>query len=346
MLTLDRSIMSEPRCTYFIDIVGSCNLRCPSCPVGNYKASDFYRERRPKGIMSLGMFRLILDKIDRERREECEKVVISLYNWGEPLLHPELVEFIDAVRSKGFISDLSSNLNIKDVSKVVEAAPNKLIVSLSGYYDDIYSRTHVRGNISLVISNLFKLRYWMDKLNKDIDVEVSYHIYEHNVERDFLRMKEITDDLGFHFSSDIAIFMPVEKNIRYLGGGGLSLGDQDLVSLMMVKPNDIVQYIDKYGQYPCLLQQMTTINFDGSTALCCGVYDYENNIADQFLDVSHNDLELKKKSHHLCGECMKKGVHVMASYLPREEWDQMIEERLVELGCSVKRDVSHRRSIH
>jgi len=46
---------------YTIDIVGTCNLRCPTCPVGNSPAAE-----RPKGFMPVDVFERILGKISRE----------------------------------------------------------------------------------------------------------------------------------------------------------------------------------------------------------------------------------------------------------------------------------------
>ena len=50
---------------YAIDVVGTCNLRCPTCPVGNFTAAD-----RPKGFMEPELFERILDKIVAERMSE------------------------------------------------------------------------------------------------------------------------------------------------------------------------------------------------------------------------------------------------------------------------------------
>lgn len=37
---------------YFIDVVGGCNLRCPSCPVGNSPEAD-----HSKGLMDVQLFK-------------------------------------------------------------------------------------------------------------------------------------------------------------------------------------------------------------------------------------------------------------------------------------------------
>jgi hypothetical protein len=62
--------------SYSIDIVGNCNLRCPSCPVGNIDLKD----TRPKGFILKELFYEIADKISRENRDLNPWV--SLYDWG------------------------------------------------------------------------------------------------------------------------------------------------------------------------------------------------------------------------------------------------------------------------
>jgi hypothetical protein len=61
-----------------LDIVGTCNLRCPSCPNGN--APEL---RSRSGIMAPRLLEAILDKA----LGECEPALVSLFNWTEPLLH-------------------------------------------------------------------------------------------------------------------------------------------------------------------------------------------------------------------------------------------------------------------
>src|SRR5262245_61296444 len=49
---------------FMIDIVGTCNLRCPSCAVGNYP------QTAATGLMSLDTYRAILNKINKEHDRE------------------------------------------------------------------------------------------------------------------------------------------------------------------------------------------------------------------------------------------------------------------------------------
>ncbi|SEH08436.1 radical SAM protein [Candidatus Venteria ishoeyi] len=335
--------MKKTTCLYYIDIVGTCNLRCPSCPVGNYQPTDFIASQRPKGFMEISFFNKILDKIEKETKNLYEHTIIALYNWGDPLLHPEFDKFISSIRSKGFYSDVSSNLNIENIKEVVVAAPDKLIVSLSGYYRETYLKTHKRGNPHLVVSNLFRLRYYMDKLKKDFFVEISYHLYQTNIGEDVERIQMICNDLGFHFSSDSTLLMPLEKNLKYTDAIPLSEEDKELVAMMLIKPEEQISFAQAYKATDCPLRDWTVINFDGTTALCCAVYDYQHNIANNFLDTPQTELDNLKRTHPLCTECMGKGLHIMASYQAREKLDKQIEKRLTELDSQLCRNPSHLR---
>lgn len=336
-----RPIMKPKFCMYYIDIVGTCNLRCPSCPNGNYQVSDFTGIRRPKGFMQVSLFEKILAKIKQEN-SDYEHVVIAVYNWGEPLIHPEFPRFIAAIRAQGFYSDVSTNLNIRDVKSVVEASPDKLIVSLSGYSPAVYSQTHKRGDSHLVVANLYMLRYYMERLHKNFPVELSYHLYRHNVGYDIERIMSIANELGFWFCSDHTYLMPLEKNLAYFDGT-LSSQQQAIVALMLIKPEEQLELANLHTLTNCVLWERPTINFDGSVALCCAAYDYQHNIAPNFLEVSHSELEARKRIHKLCKICMDKGLYKIVAGIGRAEIDALIDKRLAELGSSIRRNVSHLR---
>ncbi|MEJ0067494.1 MAG: hypothetical protein WDO24_00595 [Pseudomonadota bacterium] len=64
----------------YIDVFGFCNLRCPSCPVGNIGDVGAHFT---KGVMSPALLNAILEKANREILIER----VGLFNWTEPLLH-------------------------------------------------------------------------------------------------------------------------------------------------------------------------------------------------------------------------------------------------------------------
>ena len=70
------------------------------------------------------------------------------------------------------------------------------------------------------------------------------------------------------------------------------------------------------------------INADGSVALCCAVFDNKYNIADNFLEISHADLQKLKYSHPLCEECMRHGVYPGDDHEANAELNAIAEENV------------------
>jgi hypothetical protein len=85
--------------------------------------------------------------------------------------------------------------------------------------------------------------------------------------------------------------------------------DQSLYDLLLVTPAEwsALAVADGADTACVMREQEMTINFDGSVALCCNVFDYANNIARDFLSHGHDALQEMKGRHPLCGPCMAAG---------------------------------------
>jgi MoaA/NifB/PqqE/SkfB family radical SAM enzyme len=283
---------------YLIDIVGSCNLKCPSCPVGNYE------EQPTKGIMSLETYNSILHKISIEH--PGEKIFIDLYNWGEPGIHKNLGEIIKLTHEFGYGVGISSNLNVfADMKAAIKAQPDYIRISLSGYYNEIYQQTHMGGDINLVKSNMHMLRHLIDKTQSKTIVQVGFHIYKSNFPEDFFKIRELCEDLDFIFAPTLAALMPVEKAVLVVEGKELP-GHDSLLDNLVVTTSERVKLLSQArSQYTdCQYRsKRTTINFDGSVPLCCATFEQEQIIASNFLEISRNDLTKRKYAHKFCNKC-------------------------------------------
>jgi hypothetical protein len=126
--------------------------------------------------MSFDHFSKILEKILAE--SPVERPVISVYNWGEPLLHPEVGRIVRLVRRHGLYCAVSTNLNqARFLEDLVAAGPSNIKISLSGFTQDVYGRTHNKGQIEVVKTNMRRLRALIDRYAMSIDVFVGYHDY-------------------------------------------------------------------------------------------------------------------------------------------------------------------------
>lgn len=290
---------------YLVDIVGACNLRCPSCPVGNYPAQP------PGGVMPLERYKAIVEKIAREH--PGEKIFIDLYNWGEPSLHKDLGEIIALTKNHGFNVGVSTNLNrFPRFGEAAQGHPTYLRISLSGFCNEVYQQTHRGGDIETVKANMRRLREWLDATKSETIVQVGFHIYKSNFPDDFFAMQALCHSFDFIFAPTLAAIMPVEKALQAVDG--LSNGDEEVLTKLVVATDERVAILSKMrDRYPdCQYRQKrTTINFDLSVPICCATFEQSNLIAENFLEVSRAELMARKYAHPFCKECQKRSLDMV-----------------------------------
>ena len=296
---------------YAIDIVGTCNLRCPTCPVGNFGEAN-----RKRGFMPVELFAAILEKIAREN--VADKPELFLFNWGEPLLHPRLAEILALAHGYDYPVMLSTNLNIRtDLEPVVRAKPAVLKVSLSGFTPETYRQTHVRGNLERVKANLLELRTLLDRHKSTTRVYVGHHIYRHNADQ-IASVREFCAGLGFEHAPIQAFFQPLEK-VKAVIEGKLDSMDLPVLDLLQLHPRERFERLreTRPGGYDCELRfNQTVINHDGSVALCCGVYEAANMLGADFLGTSHEELERRKYAHPFCKTCKQFEMDYSPNHVP------------------------------
>lgn len=80
-----------------VEMTNLCNFRCLMCPTGNFS------QQRAKGFMEDAVFDRILDDIDGHA------VGLRFIRWGEPLMHPNLITFLNKAKKKGALLHLNTN---------------------------------------------------------------------------------------------------------------------------------------------------------------------------------------------------------------------------------------------
>ncbi len=293
---------------YAIDIVGTCNLRCPTCPVGNQELGG-----RTRGFMSENLLKQILQKIVEERVSGQPQ--IWLYNWGEPLLHPQLARFIQMINEASLTAHLSSNLNIRHGLKaMLLASPAELKISLSGASQKTYGRTHVRGKWSTVEANMRRISQIIQQHQLSTHVWVGHHVYQHNA-NEVAQMGELCNELGFGHSPIPAFYQPLEDLVKMGEGGAVS---NPVLDLLVEHPASYIARFRKVrdARFDCELRfNQTVINHDGSVSLCCSVYTQDNQLGVGFLDEPHADLQARKYNNDFCRRCYAHGLQSAPSVL-------------------------------
>lgn len=295
--------------TFLIDLLGlgQCNLRCPSCPISNSKIKN------PNGFMSPELMYEILAKAT----SECHISHVFLFNWTEPLLNPKLPEIIQVVNQFSVPCYLSSNLNIKrDFKEILVAKPAFIKISVSGFHQAIYERSHKGGNIEVVKENMKQLSQAKKELQSNTVCYVIYHRYLGNLDDERL-MQEYAASLGFYFGTSWAYFMNLEKQLAWSEGNKSVLTSEDLeiISKMVIPFWEGVDLVEPYKHQNCKLRdEQIVLDHQGNVMLCCAVYDTNKYIVSNFLDTSLTEIQRLKSQNLTCVTCMKHGYHAYGVY--------------------------------
>ncbi len=151
--------------TVGIETNNTCNLSCTHCPTNRGM-------KREKGYMGLNTFKRIIDLNSKVRR-------VYLTNWGEPLMHPAIVEMIRYARAQGKQTAITTNGTMLDASMSRDLLGSGL--NIIKFSVDGGQRTfeRLRGNsYEEVRQNILQFIHFRNTLKKPTWVEVSMLVYE------------------------------------------------------------------------------------------------------------------------------------------------------------------------
>lgn len=111
----------------WIEPTNACNFHCSICPVNSLM-------KRKKGFMKEELFKKIINEAKTLNVKE-----VSLTNWGEPLLHPQICEFIRFAKQNGLKTRITTNgslLNEEKSKQLLDSGLDTIIFSIYGIKED------------------------------------------------------------------------------------------------------------------------------------------------------------------------------------------------------------------
>ncbi|SIO46311.1 SPASM domain-containing protein [Chitinophaga niabensis] len=133
----------------------SCNLRCPECPSGLRAFT------RPTGMLDNKFFRETIDELHKDL------LYLIFYFQGEPYLNTAFLDMVKYASGKGIYTATSTNahyLTDANAKKTVESGLDRLIISIDGTTQDVYTQYRVGGNLDKVIEGAKNIVKWKKEL--------------------------------------------------------------------------------------------------------------------------------------------------------------------------------------
>ncbi len=120
----------------YLEPTTGCNLNCRTC------IRNVWQD--PAAIMSMTTFGQVLASLDG--LPDLKRVVFT--GFGEPLIHPHILDMIAAIRTRGLAVTVGSNglrLDAKMARELVQLGVDRLVISVDGIKPETYA--DIRGTV-------------------------------------------------------------------------------------------------------------------------------------------------------------------------------------------------------
>ncbi len=235
-----------------IELTNRCNFHCLMCPTGTGMV------KRKKGTLDNSIFNMILEQI------RPHKTPIRFIRWGEPLLHPELFNYIKKLHSIGSIVHINTNgslMNEEIIEKIIASNLDSIKFSFQGVDKKSYSEMR---NID-----------FFDQLLKIIEL---VHKKRGNRKKPFIHISTtITYENAQQVSqfkeqaNQYADLVTVGRTIlEHIDPTKVKLNESAIQTLIELKKQESV--VKKHPECPEVFDKLS-INWDGTVSACCGDYD-------------------------------------------------------------------------
>lgn len=200
------------------ELTNNCNLKCPECVSGSGQM------KRERGFMDIGLY----EKVISELRPYLYN--ISLYFQGEPMMHPGFFSFTGlAGKIRTVVSTNGHFLTVENSEKLAVSGLSRLIVSLDGMDQMVYTEYRRNGDLCKVIEGIKNVAAARDRLNSAMKLEIQFLVSRYNehqiadAERFAKEVKAVLKLKSMQVinSQDTGKWLPSDKRyMRYKDAGG------------------------------------------------------------------------------------------------------------------------------
>jgi MoaA/NifB/PqqE/SkfB family radical SAM enzyme len=231
---------------------------------------------------------------------------------------------------------------VQRVEETLDARPDYVIISLSGFTQEVYVKGHAGGQIEKVKANMAII----GEANKtrQIPISVNYHVYKDNG-HELEVMREFAANHGIGLFTSTARAISMENSIQYLreqDGNpqyeiqpgrpdwnqalpAVSQQWKDTMDRLKIPPQDARAMYEKYPVQPvCPIGAggiFTFIRHDGKIQLCACTADRRITLAGDYLSTNVGEMIEQRTGHAICKQCIKYRLNLYFMIADRAMWD-------------------------
>jgi pyruvate-formate lyase-activating enzyme len=269
----------------YVDVVDACQLKCPTCVRGLR-----VMENSPSKI-SLDKFAAVIDKFKAEGYKR-----VGLYSWTEPFLARNLQDYVAEVKKRGMPCLLSTTFSLRHIDNLeatLLARPDHIYISISGMDQEMYEINHASGNLSYALSNLGKAADIVRRHGLPTTLMLRFIRFDYNASH-VEKAHACANDLGI-------MFEVIEGGDHPQRRDSANLTNQFYVDRMAAsKPHDSPE---ARGQICPLMFEQLSVDSKGDVYTCCAVPTHPSVRIGSYLDMSADEILLRRWTHPYCRAC-------------------------------------------
>lgn len=262
-----------------------CNLKCRFCCTAN-GLSTLKRELLKPDVFDRITRNLPLDSLYQ----------VGLYNWGEPLLNPDLFQYIEFFARRGIWTVIHTNFSVQEydeafMESLIRSGIGDVTASVDGATQETYEMYRIGGNLERVLANLRLLASTKKRMKMDTPIITYKMMLNRHNQHEVEAAAKNAMSLGVEFQ--IQEIMGTPDAASQAAWGATNLIDKH--------GNTPVSSVDKDTDAPVITEcrQMwdsLIVNADGAVFPCCIVHKAESvlgNLAHQTFDEIWNGEKMQ-----------------------------------------------------
>lgn len=281
-----------------IELTNTCNFSCLMCSTG------LSIQQRKQGFMTDEIFHKIIDEIEEH------KTPIRFIRWGEPTLHPRMMDYIRYAKERGILCHINTNGSSVD-KKMIEGFVDIPLDSIKFSFQGVDRKSYREmRNIDFfdelmdVVRRLHEKRGGKEAPYIHISTTITYE------------SQEMVDKFKEKVKGFVDLVTVGRTMLERFDPDLIGLGDEEKETLRYLKEKESV--VKTHRECPEVFDKLS-INWDGTVSACCADSDnkmtvgnlVENSLKDiwaskkmnfyreMLADMRHDELELCKGCYEI-----------------------------------------------
>jgi radical SAM protein with 4Fe4S-binding SPASM domain len=257
-----------------VELTNNCNLHCLFCPTGTGVSI------RNRGFMTDEVFQKVISDI------KGEKIGLRFSRWGEPTLHPGIIEFLAMAKKDGHLLHLNTNgqlLNGHFIEELINTGLDSIKFSFQGVDEVSYQEMRQDSSFDKLVGNI-KTMHGIRGTRMLPYIHISTTTtYETDDE-----IKRFKDEINPY--CDLVTAGKTKLEHIEIGKTKLNKARKELLSELKNKESMAEERLKKCPE----VFGKVSIDWDGQVTACCSDYNRKMIIGDikgnSLNNIFHNDI--------------------------------------------------------